>query len=92
MPFMKDGKRNYKAELQWEKENKPERVRHRAQRNAARSLLQKEGKVKKGDGKDVDHKVSISMGGDNKRSNLRVRSSSANRSVARNKDGSIKKT
>jgi hypothetical protein len=88
---MKDGKRNYDAELRWEKENKPERVRHRAQRNAARSLLQKEGKVKKGDGKDVDHKIPLSMGGNGKRSNLRVRPASTNRSVVRNKDGSIKK-
>lgn len=91
MPFMKDGTRNYKAELRWEKENKPDRVKQRAQRNAARSLLQKEGKVKKGDGKDVDHKIPLSLGGNGKRDNLRVRSASANRSVVRNKDGSIKK-
>ena len=49
-----------------------------------------EGKVKKGDGKDVDHKSPISHGGGNERSNLRVRAASKNRSVARNRDGSLK--
>lgn len=91
MPFMKDGKRNYKAELQWEKEDKPQRVKQRAQRNAARAKLMDEGKVRKGDGKDVDHKSPISHGGNNERSNLRVRAASKNRSVARNRDGSVKR-
>ena len=31
-------------------------VRRRAQRNAARAKMRKAGRVKKGDGKDVDHK------------------------------------
>jgi len=91
MPFMKDGKRNYKAELQWEKEDKPQRVKQRAQRNAARATLMNEGKVRKGDGKDVDHKSPLSHGGNNERSNLRVRAASKNRSVARNRDGSVKR-
>ena len=34
----------------------PEQKKRRAQRNAARRLMEKEGKVRKGDGKDVDHK------------------------------------
>lgn len=91
MPFMKDGKRSYKAELQWEKDSKPQRVKQRAQRNAARAKLMDEGKVRKGDGKDVDHKSPISHGGGNERSNLRVRAASKNRSVARNRDGSVKR-
>jgi 5-methylcytosine-specific restriction endonuclease McrA len=33
----------------------------------------KEGKVKKGDGKVVDHKKPLSKGGSNSRSNLRVK-------------------
>lgn len=91
MPFMKDGKRQYGRELQWEKESKPQRVKQRAQRNAARAKLMDEGKVRKGDGKDVDHKSPISHGGGNERSNLRVRAASKNRSVARNRDGSVKR-
>jgi hypothetical protein len=91
MPFQKDGKRNYDKELRWEKEDKPMRVKHRAQRNAARSMLMEEGRVRKGDGKDVDHRTPISVSGGNERSNLRVRSKAANRSVARKSDGSLKR-
>ena len=88
---MKDGKRNYKAELRWEKDSKPQRVQQRAQRNAARAMLKAEGAVRKGDGKDVDHRTPISARGSNERSNLRVRVASKNRSVARNRDGSVKR-
>jgi 5-methylcytosine-specific restriction endonuclease McrA len=62
----------------------------RAQRNKARRQLEREGLVHKGDGKDVDHKVPLSKGGTTSRSNLRVRSSSSNRSFKRNPDGSMK--
>lgn len=50
----------------------------RAQRNAARREMEKEGKVKKGDGKHVDHKKPIRSGGSNSKSNLRVQSASKN--------------
>jgi hypothetical protein len=43
----------------------------------------KAGKVKKGDGKDVDHRNGNPK--DNKKSNLAVKSKSANRSFPRNK-------
>ena len=59
--------------------NKKERVK-RAKRNAARRLMEKAGKVHKGDGKEVDHKKSLKSGGSNKRSNLRVLSRKQNRS------------
>jgi 5-methylcytosine-specific restriction endonuclease McrA len=49
-----------------------------------------EGKVSKGDGKDVDHKKPLSKGGGNKRSNLRVTSKTANRSFSRTKTGKMK--
>ena len=62
----------------------------RAQRNKARRMLEREGIVHKGDGKDVDHKMPLSKGGTTTRSNLRVRPSSANRSYARKSDGSMK--
>ena len=58
---------------------RPEQKKNRAARNAARRELMKAGLVKKGDGKDVDHKKPISKGGTNARSNLAVKSASANR-------------
>jgi hypothetical protein len=53
--------------------SKPEQVRRRSQRNKARRAMEKAGKVRKGDGKDVDH-VRRSAKGDmnNSPSNLRV--------------------
>lgn len=57
----------------------PERVQKRTKNNAARRQLEKEGKVRKGDGKDVDHKKPLRSGGSNKRSNLRVQDRSTNR-------------
>ena len=62
----------------------------RAQRNKARRMLEREGVVHKGDGKDVDHKKPLSKGGKTVRSNLRAVSASKNRSVKRNKDSSLK--
>ena len=58
----------------------------RAARNKARRMMEAEGKVRKGDGKDVDHKVALSKGGTSARGNLRVKSASANRSYPRNSD------
>ena len=64
--------------------------KRRAKRNAARNALKKQGRVKKGDGKDVDHKIPLSKGGSNSTKNLRVVSKTANRSFKRNKDNSVK--
>jgi len=62
----------------------------RAQRNKARRMLEREGVVHKGDGKDVDHTEPLSKGGKTVRSNLSAKSASANRSFPRKADGSIK--
>jgi len=62
----------------------------RAQRNKARRMLEREGVVHKGDGKDVDHTKPLSKGGKTVRSNLKAKSASANRSFPRKADGSIK--
>jgi hypothetical protein len=62
---------------------KPEMVKKRAMNNAAREKLMKEGKVRKGDGKDVDHKTPLRSGGSNTRSNLRVLPQSVNRAWAK---------
>ena len=47
--------RNYKKEYE-DYHARPEQIKRRAARNKARRHLEKEGKVSKGDGKDVDHK------------------------------------
>jgi len=56
--------------------------KNRAARNAARAKLMKAGKVKKGDGKDVAHRVAFDKGGSNK-GGVRVESASTNRSFKR---------
>ena len=89
MPFMTNGKRDYKK--QYEKYDGKESVKKdRAKRNGARRMLEEEGKVSKGDGKDVDHKKPLSKGGGNGKSNLRVTSKSSNRSFPRKKNGAMK--
>lgn len=70
--------RDYKAEYA-NYHGKPDQIKNRAKRNAARKILAKEGVVKKGDGKDVDHKTPIRSGGGNSRSNLRPQSVAKNR-------------
>ena len=81
--------RNYKKEYE-NYHSSGEQKKKRAARNAARSTMKKEGKVRKGDGKDVDHKTPMAKGGGNGRSNLRVKSKSANRSFARTKSAKMK--
>ena len=71
-------KRNYREEYD-KYHAKPEQKKNRAKRNAARSMLSKEGVVSKGDGKDVDHKKPIRSGGGNSRGNLRPMSVAKNR-------------
>lgn len=83
-------KRNYKKEYR-NYQGKPEQIKRRAKRNAARRKLMKQGKVKKGDGKDVDHRRPISKGGSNSISNLRVQSASSNRSFDRDRAGKMKR-
>lgn len=77
---MSKQKRDYKAEYR-NYHGKPEQIKNRASRNAARKKLEKEGKVRKGDGKDVDHKDSNPR--HNSDSNLRVQSDNDNRSYSR---------
>ncbi len=91
MPFMKNGKRDYKKELEWEHKRKPNRVKDRAQRNAARDLVAKaKGVAKKELDGDVGHKRAVSRGGSNSLANLFVQNPSANRSFARTAKGAMK--
>lgn len=76
--------RNYTAEYN-NYHASPEQKRNRAMRNAARKVMERKGVVKKGDGKDVDHKMPIAKGGGNGKSNLRALPAGANRSFPRTK-------
>lgn len=58
---------------------RPEMVERRSANNKARAIMIKAGKVRKGDGKDVAHKVSLDKGGTTERSNLVVQSQKKNR-------------
>ncbi len=70
MPFMKNGKRDYKRELQWEKTKKPNRAKDRVKRVLARREMEKET-GNKPSSMQVDHKKPLKSGGSNSRSNLR---------------------
>jgi hypothetical protein len=66
----------------------PEQIKKRAMRNAARAKLMKDGKVSKGDGKDVSHVKALDKGGTNG-DGVRVQSKSANRSFRRDAKGNL---
>ncbi len=66
-----------------------EQKKRRAQRNASRRKKEKAGEVKKGDGKDVDHKNKNTA--NQSGANLRVRSVKANRADNRGTGGRKKK-
>lgn len=70
-------KRNYRKEYD-NYHAKPEQRKRNAARKRARRKLERQGRVKPFDGKDVDHKNHNAH--DNSDKNLRVRSKSANRS------------
>lgn len=77
MPFMTNGKRDYKKEANWEKTKKPSRLADRVQRIQARRLVEKTtGNLPSS--QHVDHKRSILNGGSNSRSNLKVISADSN--------------
>ena len=77
--------RNYRREYD-NYQGKPEQLKNRAKRNAARAAMVKAGRAHKGDGKDVDHKRPLSKGGSTAKANLRVTSVHSNRAYKRQKD------
>lgn len=77
MPYMTNGKRDYKKEYE-KYHSKPEQRKKRSSRVLARRKMEKAGRVHKGDGKDVDHKDRNPR--NNAKSNLRVQSQKKNRS------------
>jgi len=70
--------RDYKREYE-QYQSKPEQKKRRAQRNAARRKMERLGKVKKGDGKDVHHRNRNTS--DNSSENLTAIPKSKNRSM-----------
>lgn len=68
--------RNYKIEYA-ATHGTPKGIKDRAARNKARRIMEKKGRVSKGDGKEVDHKNFNPR--DNSDSNLRVVSKTVNR-------------
>lgn len=90
MPYQKNGVRQYDRELEWEHKHKKNRVKDRAQRNAARAKVAKAKGVKPTSLKgDVGHKKAVSKGGKNGLANLFVQNPSANRSFKRNAKGAM---
>ena len=85
---MADKKRDYKKEYE-NYQGKPDQIKKRASRNAARRKMDADGKCSKGDGRDIDHKNGNPK--DNSKSNLRVQSKSQNRSFPRNSNGGKKR-
>jgi hypothetical protein len=93
MPCKGDFKKNpsKRTKQQREYDGRPAVKKKRAQTNKARRQAEADGKVKKGDGKDVDHIKPLRDGGSNAKSNLRVRDRSANRSDNGGRGGRPKK-
>ena len=86
MPYTKSP-RPYKREYE-QYHGTDEQKKKRAERNAARAKLMKEGKVSKGDGKDVSHRKAIDKGGSTK-DGVRVESKASNRSFRRDSKGNL---
>lgn len=87
MPSQKNTPARQRAQAKYN--SKPEQVKRRAQRNAARRKMEAAGKVRKGDGKDVAHKDNNPH--NNSAKNLAVQSPAKNRSIPRTKTARRKK-
>ncbi len=78
--------RDFKKEYQ-DYHASPEQKKRRAQRNAARAKAVKDGKARKGDGREVDH-VGSNRRGPLDNSRVRVVSKRTNRKKQPKRDGS----
>ena len=79
-------KRDYKKEYA-DYQGKPEQIKRRAQRNAARAAAAKRGAVHKGDGKEVDH-LGYNRTGPLNNNRVKVVSRAANRKRQPKRNGS----
>ena len=85
MPYV-NKPRPYKKEYEQQKARGEHETRMDRQR--ARNEMDKKGIDRTG--KDIDHVVPLSKGGSNAKGNLKLKSSSANRSFTRNSDHTVK--
>jgi len=83
MPSSKNYVRDYSKSGEGKYDKSPKRMADNRARKKARSLLEKSGAAKRGDGKDVDHKNGNPR--DNSSKNLRSVGRAINRSIKRNK-------
>ena len=83
MPSSKNYVRNYSMKGEGKYDKSPKRMADNRARKKARSLLERAGTAKRGDGRDVDHKNGNPR--DNSPKNLRSVGRAANRSIKRNK-------
>jgi len=74
MPYMTNGKRDYKKEERLYEKKHPNRDGDRVARNKAR----KEAGLKVGDSRQADHKKPLTEGGSKKKSNVRIVSAKEN--------------
>lgn len=85
----RDGKKDPNAKpaskAKREYNQRPEQKKRRAARNKSRKEAEKAGRVRKGDGKDIDHKDYNPANGSKK--NTRVMSASKNRARNKGKGG-----
>ena len=86
MPYKNKADRKYGQAAKYE--DSPDQIKKREERNRARYKLLKEGKVHKGDGKDVAHVKAADKGGTIK-DGVRVESKSVNRSFKRDSKGNL---
>ena len=76
-----------KLAYQGQYNNRPDQVKKQTLRKAAWRAALATGAKKKGDGKDVAHKVALDNGGDNKPGNTRLEPASANRNWRKGRKG-----
>ncbi len=81
MPKLGQYSANVKPRSKYQRKYKSKHRAHNAARKRARRLLEKQGRVRKHDGKDVDHRDGNPK--NNGRRNLRLMSRSRNRAANR---------
>lgn len=79
--------RNYRTEYD-RYQGSEEQKKNRAKRNAARREAMKNGRVSKGDGRDVAHVKAMDKGGTNG-DGVRIESAARNRSFRRDSKGNL---
>jgi hypothetical protein len=87
MPY-KNPKQDRDYTTEYKLQQKRDENPARAERAAARRAMDAAGINR--DGKDIDHKVPLSKGGTNAKSNLRIVAPAQNRSFDRNSDHSVR--